>query len=91
MVVCVFLFNFNMLMFSVFVNSFIDFEFELSLIHDMDATKKVVDTKSEEKGDKDFIPHFTTDNNGNIVSNYSEKNDNFDNSKRSPNFNYDLE
>jgi len=65
--------------------------FGMALIHDMDATKKVIDTKEEEKSDKDFIPHFTTDNNGNIVSNYSEKNDNFDNSKRSPNFNYDLE
>ena len=62
--------------------------FGMALIHDMDATKKVIDVKEEESKEKDFIPHFNTDKNGNIISVYSEKNGMFDNKNRSANFDY---
>jgi hypothetical protein len=62
--------------------------FGMALIHDMDATKKVIDVKEEESKQKDFIPHFQQDKNGNIISVYSEKNGMFDKSSRSANFDY---
>lgn len=65
--------------------------FGMALIHDMDANKKIIDEKEEENRDKDFIPHFQTDKNGNVISVYSEKNIKFDNTSRSANFDYNLD
>jgi hypothetical protein len=65
--------------------------FGMSLIHDMDATKAIVNEKDEEKKEKDFIPHFQLDKNGNVVSVYSEKNGKFDNKKRNANFDYNFD
>mgnify|MGYP000990004004 CR=1 FL=1 len=62
--------------------------FGMALIHDMDATKKVIDVKDEDNREKDFIPHFQADKNGNIISVYSEKNGMFDNKTRNANFDY---
>ena len=65
--------------------------FGMSLIHDMDATKTIVNEKDEEKREKDFIPHFQLDKNGNVVSVYSEKNGKFDNKSRNANFDYNFD
>ena len=65
--------------------------FGMALIHDMDANKKIIDEKEEENREKDFIPHFQTDKNGNVISVYSEKNIKFDNTSRSANFDYNLD
>ena len=65
--------------------------FGMALIHDMDATKAIVNEKEEEKRGKDFIPHVQTDKNGNVVSVYSEKNGKFDTTSKSANFDYDFE
>jgi len=65
--------------------------FGMALIHDMDATKKIINVAEEENREKDFIPHFQTDKNGNVISVYSEKNGKFDNSSRSANFDYNFD
>ena len=65
--------------------------FGMALIHDNDATKTIVDEKEEDKRDKDFIPHFQRDKNGNVVSVFSEKNGKFETNSRNANFDYDFE
>jgi len=65
--------------------------FGMALIHDMDATKTIINEKDEEKREKDFIPHFQLDKNGNVVSVYSEKNGKFDNKSRNANFDYNFD
>jgi hypothetical protein len=65
--------------------------FGMALIHDLDATKKIINVKEEETSDKDFIPHFKLDDYGNVVSVYSEKNSMFGNTNGSPKFDYDFD
>lgn len=65
--------------------------FGMALIHDMDATKTIINEKDDKKREKDFIPHFQLDKNGNVVSVYSEKNGKFDNKSRNANFDYNFD
>lgn len=67
--------------------------FGMTLIHDMDATKKIFD-KSEQKNIEKMagLPEFSRNKNGiiSISSNYSGNN-NFDNRKRKPTFDYNID
>jgi hypothetical protein len=67
--------------------------FGIALIHDMDATKKIFNKEEENKIEKmSGLPEFKRNNNGviSITSNLSKGN-NFDNRKRKPTFDYNIE
>jgi hypothetical protein len=66
--------------------------FGMSLIHDMDMTKKLIDREEEKNEEKDFIPHFQRSSNGQIipVNDYVDE-DNYKMNKNSPNFDYDFD
>lgn len=65
--------------------------FGMALIHDMDTTRIVINKEEEEDEIKDFYPHFKRNNNGNIVPVVKNNNTNFQNSRKSPTFDYNFD
>jgi len=66
--------------------------FGMALIHDSDATKKIIDSKNEKKDEKrNDLPGFKRDKNGVVTVVRRDNKETFGNSKRKPNFGYDLE
>jgi len=64
----------------------------MALIHDSDATKKIIDSKNEKKDEKrNDLPGFKRDKNGVVTVVRRDNKETFGNSKRKPNFGYDLE
>lgn len=65
--------------------------FGMALIHDMDATKKIMDASEMENLDKmEGLPSFARDSQG-IVTVVKSENNNFGNSERKLTFDYDLD
>jgi hypothetical protein len=66
--------------------------FGMALIHDMDMTKKLIDRDEEDEDERDFIPHFERQHNGEIISinDYSFEED-FNFQRNSPTFDYDFD
>jgi len=65
--------------------------FGMALIHDMDATKKIMSKDELENKDKmDGLPSFNRDSQG-IVTVVKRENNSFGNSERKPTFDYDLD
>jgi len=66
--------------------------FGMALIHDMDATKTIIDKSEEDKEDKmQGLPTFKMGDNGIIEVNIYGRKDNYDNSKKGITFDYDLD
>ncbi len=65
--------------------------FGMALIHDMDTTRHIVSKEEEEDVTKDFYPHFKRANNGTIVSVHRNNNNNFQNRRKNPTFDYNFD
>jgi hypothetical protein len=66
--------------------------FGMALIHDMDATKKIVDTKNLKEDEKRTdLPSYVRNSDGTISVKKRDNSNTLGNSKRKPNFGYNLD
>jgi hypothetical protein len=66
--------------------------FGMALIHDMDATKTIIDKSEEDKEEKmNGLPIFRMNENGILEVNIYGRKDNYENTKKGITFDYDLD
>ena len=66
--------------------------FGMALIHDMDATKKIYDKADDEKIERmEGLPEFQRNNDGGVITINTTNKNIFDNTKRNPTFDYNLD